>query len=128
MSDKLQNSRQTPADATTLRKRAVKQTRNMEQPTLVAQTPEEIKRELYELRMQNEELRKAQGKLETRLALYFDLYDLAPVGYCTLSEKGLILEANRTAAVLLGVDRNALVKQPFPTSSTKRIRTYTTCI
>ncbi|MDZ7696809.1 MAG: PAS domain S-box protein [Deltaproteobacteria bacterium] len=38
---------------------------------------------------------------------------LAPVGYCTLSEKGLILEANLTAATLLGTTRSALVKQPI---------------
>jgi len=32
---------------------------------------------------------------------------------CTLSEKGLILEANLTAATLLGVARGALIKQPL---------------
>ena len=37
----------------------------------------------------------------------------SPVGYFTLSEKGLILEANLTAAKLLGVARSALVKQPL---------------
>jgi len=35
------------------------------------------------------------------------------VGYFTLSERGLILEANLTAAKLLGVTRGALVKQPL---------------
>jgi PAS domain S-box-containing protein len=35
------------------------------------------------------------------------------VGYCTLSEQGLILEANLTAATLLGLARGALVKQPI---------------
>lgn len=40
---------------------------------------------------------------------YFDLYDLAPVGYCTLSGDGRILQANRAASVLLGVSRDALV-------------------
>ena len=66
-----------------------------------------------ELEMQNEELRRAQVELDAARARYFDLYDLAPVGYCTVSEEGLILEANLTAATLLGVARGALVKQPL---------------
>jgi len=66
-----------------------------------------------ELEMQNEELRRVQAELDESRARYFDLFDLAPVGYCTISEKGLILEANLTAASLLGLDRSALVKQPF---------------
>ena len=61
--------------------------------------------------MQNEELRRAQVELDAARARYFDLYDLAPVGYCTVSEEGLILEANLTAASLLGVARGALVGQ-----------------
>ena len=66
-----------------------------------------------ELEMQNEELRRAQEELDALRARYFDLYDLAPVGYCILSEKGLILEANLTAAKLLDAARTALVKQPI---------------
>ena len=82
-------------------------------------SPEEIRRILHELQvhqieleMQNEELRRTQVELETERARYFDLYNLAPVGYCTLSEKGLILESNLTAAGLLGVARDALFKKP----------------
>jgi PAS domain S-box-containing protein len=85
-----------------------------------ARLPEEARHTLHELRVHqielealNEELRRTQADLETARARYFDLYDLAPVGYCTLSEKGLILEANLTAATLLGVARDALVKQPM---------------
>ena len=66
-----------------------------------------------ELEMQNEELRRAQRDLEASQVQYFELYDLAPIGYFTLSEQGEILEANLMAANLLGVARSALVEQPL---------------
>ena len=66
-----------------------------------------------ELEMQNEELHRAQQELEASRSKYIDLYDKAPVGYFTVSEKGLILEANLRGADLLGVERNRLVKQPL---------------
>lgn len=66
-----------------------------------------------ELEMQNEELSRAHEELEVSHARYFDLYDLAPVGYVTLSKSGNVLEANLTAAGLLGVARNALAHHPL---------------
>src|SRR5208337_3702436 len=66
-----------------------------------------------ELEMQNDELHRTQQELEASREKYFELYDLAPVGYVTLNEKGLILETNLTAAALLGKERSDLVKQPF---------------
>jgi diguanylate cyclase (GGDEF)-like protein/PAS domain S-box-containing protein len=87
---------------------------------LAAMAPEKARQILHELRvhqieleLQNEELRRAQVELGATRARYFDLYDLAPVGYCSLSEAGLILEANLTAATLLGKARGALVNQPI---------------
>jgi PAS domain S-box-containing protein len=66
-----------------------------------------------ELEMQNEELRKTQLQLDAARASYFDLYDLAPVSYFTISEKGIILQANLTAANLLSMPRKELVNKPF---------------
>ena len=47
-----------------------------------------------ELEMQIEGLQRTQLELDAARSRYFDLYELAPVGCCTLSENGLILEAN----------------------------------
>lgn len=66
-----------------------------------------------ELEMQNDELRRTQFELETAKLRYFDLYDLAPVGYCTLSESGLIVEANLMAATLFDTSRADLVNKPI---------------
>ena len=77
------------------------------------QVEEALRVHQVELEMQNEELRRAHVELEALRGRYFDLYELAPVGFCTLSEKGLILEANVRTAAMLGMNRSALVKQPF---------------
>ncbi|MBF0552735.1 MAG: PAS domain-containing protein, partial [Deltaproteobacteria bacterium] len=89
-------------------------------PDLEALSPEAAQQLFHELRvhqieleMQNEELRRTHVELETSRERYFNLYDLAPVGYFTVSEKGLILEANLTGATLLGMPRNQLPKQPL---------------
>ena len=63
------------------------------------------------LEIQNEELQQARHELEAEHARYFSLYNLAPVGYCTLDKKGVVLEANLTAATLLGTTRKELIKR-----------------
>jgi PAS domain S-box-containing protein len=106
-----------------LRKRAEEKARQnaiQAQKELMTQSPEETLRMLHELRvhqieleMQNVELRRIQAEMEAYQERYFDLYHLAPVGYFTLSEKGLILEANLTATTMLDVARDSLVRQPI---------------
>ena len=66
-----------------------------------------------ELEMQNDELRRALAELDQSQSRYFDLYDLAPVGYCTISESGLLIEANLTASTLLGVPHAELLHRPI---------------
>lgn len=82
--------------------------------------PDDAHRLLHELRvhqieleMQNEELRRAQAELEESQAKYFDLFDLAPVGYLTLSDKGLILDANLTVSQLLCPGRSSMLNHPL---------------
>lgn len=82
-------------------------------PASTREALHELRVHQIQLEMQNDELRRIQEELATARARYFDLYDLAPVGYCTLSDQGLILEVNLTATVLLGVARSTLIKQPF---------------
>jgi len=81
-------------------------------PDVIRKALHELQVHQIELEMQNEELHRAQVEIDAARARYICLFDLAPVGYCSLSEEGLILEANLTLATLLGLDRGALVKQP----------------
>jgi|GEM_PF-1868327 len=66
-----------------------------------------------ELEIQNEELRLAQAELEESRNQYFQLYDMAPVGYFTMDPKGLILGANLRFSDLLGLPRARFMKKPF---------------
>lgn len=64
-----------------------------------------------ELRRQALELRRVQAELDAAQARYAQLYDQIPLGCCTLSQDGIFLEANLTAASMLGVVRNQMVGQ-----------------
>jgi PAS domain S-box-containing protein len=69
-----------------------------------------------ELEVQNRELREAQRDLEESRNRYADLYDFAPVGYCSLDLDCVIRELNLTGASLLGCSRDELVGVPFLTA------------
>ena len=81
--------------------------------TEVRQMVHELRVHQIQLEMQNEQLRAAQIAMDASRARYFDLYDMSPVAYCTLSEAGIICEVNLTMSNLLGIPRSKLVMQPF---------------
>jgi PAS domain S-box-containing protein len=66
-----------------------------------------------ELEAENQALREAQSQLEESRGRYVDLYDFAPVAYCTFDRDGVILEINLTGAALLGEDRSRILGRPF---------------
>jgi PAS domain S-box-containing protein len=83
-------------------------------------SPEEIRQlahkllvQQIEIEMQNERLRRTQGELEATLERYCNCYEMAPVGYLTLNDKGIILESNPIAAVFLNKARDEIVSQPL---------------
>lgn len=73
----------------------------------------ELRVHQIELEMQNEELRESHAALDIMRARYFDLYDLAPIGYLTLNQHNTIQQANLTVASMLGLARSTLINQPF---------------
>ena len=109
-------------NAAALRHKAEQIAGERQAPQLIAESlsPDETLRLIHDLRvhqiqleMQNDELRRIQAELEASHARYFDLFDLAPVGYLILNTLGIILEANLTAATLLGVNRGQLIGYSF---------------
>jgi two-component system, cell cycle sensor histidine kinase and response regulator CckA len=82
-------------------------------PKTVRQLVSDLRAYQIELEIQNEELRGLQQELEVSKSRFKELYDLAPAGYVTVSEQGVIVEGNRTAAHLLNVAAETLVGQTF---------------
>ena len=82
-------------------------------PKAIASLIHELRVHQIELKMQNEELRRTQEELESARDRYAHLYDFAPVGYFTVNEKGIVVEANLTATTLLGMERSAIIGSPF---------------
>jgi two-component system cell cycle sensor histidine kinase/response regulator CckA len=86
-------------------------------PEKTASLIHELQVHQIELEMQNDELRRIQRELEQTRDKYSHLYDFAPVGYFTLSEKGIIEEVNLTGAAMTGIERSALIGKPFSRSA-----------
>ncbi|MFT6986290.1 MAG: diguanylate cyclase (GGDEF)-like protein [Psychromonas sp.] len=66
-----------------------------------------------ELEIQNENLLMAYEQLEVSRKRYIQLYNLAPVGYLSLSNHGIIRQANTTSSKLLACPVSMLQQLPF---------------
>lgn len=71
---------------------------------------QELQVHQIELEMQNEQYQQIQIELEDAKKRYFDLYELAPIGYCTLDESGVIVQTNLTATLMLGHHKGSLLQ------------------
>ena len=82
-------------------------------PYKMERTLHELHVHRVELELQNEELRRAKTEADDAKARYRDLYDLAPVGYCTVNADGVISQANLALTTLLGMTHKALIGKPL---------------
>ncbi len=74
---------------------------------------EQLRIHQAELEVQNQELLRSQTDLEMSRNRYYELFDLAPVGYFSLDPKGIIADVNLTGTDLLGTERIFLKDKPF---------------
>ncbi|MDR3629510.1 MAG: PAS domain S-box protein [Desulfocapsaceae bacterium] len=109
-----------PCPVQSLRKQAEEKYRSLDKLPLETLGIEETRSLIYELRvhqieleMQKEELRRAQEDLEASRERFVDLYDFAPVGYITMTQDGMVLEANLAASSLLGLPKAELLRWPL---------------
>jgi PAS domain S-box-containing protein len=73
----------------------------------------ELRAQKAELEAQNRALLDSQRQLQESRGRYADLYDFAPVPFCTLDRGGIVLEINLTGAALLGAERSEIVGRPL---------------
>jgi PAS domain S-box-containing protein len=66
-----------------------------------------------ELRLQNEELANARQTVEAERWRYEELFNFAPNGYLLTNAEAIIQQANRAAAILLGIPQSKLRGKPL---------------
>ena len=74
---------------------------------------QDVRNLLNILTRQNEELLRAQKKIETSRQRYADLYDFAPIAYFVFDTKGRIIEANRAGVRFLGKTKSSVMRMHF---------------
>ena len=107
------------ADKDNLRKRAedLLNKAGESSPRMRNQRAAEVIHELdvhrVELEMQNEELRRSQVDVEESRRKYAELYEFAPIGFCSLDRKGQIQQLNLASAQILRTEKRYLLARPF---------------
>jgi PAS domain S-box-containing protein len=77
--------------------------------TSIADASNELHADSEQFSLQSEQLLRAQSELAEARNRYAVLYDLAPIGYLTLDDQGVIIEANLAAGVLCDQPRGYLI-------------------
>ena len=84
---------------------------------LDVKSPEEIIRELrahqIELKLQNEELKKANLDLELIRDEYINIYEFSPLGFISLNSEAVITKLNLTGAMMVGSVRQQVINTRF---------------
>lgn len=103
-----------------LRQRVEARLRSMKDVDVESLSPNGIKKLIHDLQLlqmeltiQNEDLCQAKEELAMTRSVFIYLYNFAPVGYITLSEAGLILDANLKVMTLMGLTRHELIQHPL---------------
>jgi two-component system cell cycle sensor histidine kinase/response regulator CckA len=74
---------------------------------------EELRVQQEELHQQNSQLEAARRDVEAERRRYQELFEFAPDGYLVTDPAGVIRQANRAAAALLGVSQEFLTGKPL---------------
>ncbi len=75
----------------------------------IKQLVEDLQHVKRDLEKQNSDLQRAEERINASLDQYTDLYENAPVGYLSISTKGVVERANMTACKILNISNTTLM-------------------
>ena len=85
-----------------------------------------------ELEMQNDEMSIVAEELEKEKSRFLNLFEMAPVGYLVLNNRGIITDINNAGVKLLGLGKYQIISRPLAGfvhhDDVHAFRTFYTCI